>query len=241
MGRIRAGGARALLPPLVVVLVTVAVVEVAVLPARRAAAQDGPSVALELLSQRAWVEPTDDRFGLRVLALNDGAAAVGDLDVRLSLGAPFVRRTDYEAWLVPGTETADLHSTSVAFNGAIEPGGVRQFSVSVDPSTIGALTRTDSGVYPLQVEVRSAGVPVASLNTSLVWIVRTPERPVSLSWWTEFDAPLPFDAYGRLADRTSRRRSAPKGRSRSRRQRWRTSQRAACGSTSSCSRRCSSS
>ena len=211
MGRIGARGWRALLPPFVVVFVTVAVIEVAVLPARPAAAQDGPRVALELLSQKAWVEPTDDRFSVRVLARNDGAAAVGELDVRLSLGAPFVRRTDYEAWLVPGTQTTALYSTRVAFNGAIEVGAVRQFTVSVDPSTIGLLTRTDHGVYPLQVEVRSGGVSVASLNTSLVWIVRTPERPVSFAWWAEFDAPLPLDAGGRLADRNFEAAIRPEG------------------------------
>src|SRR5829696_8370776 len=99
MGRIRVRGARALL----LFVSAVTLIDVAVLPARDVAAQDGPRVSLELLSQTASVGPTDDRFGLRVLARNDGAAAVGELDVRLVLGTSFTRRTDYEEWLVPGT------------------------------------------------------------------------------------------------------------------------------------------
>jgi hypothetical protein len=207
MGRIRVRGARALL----LFVLAVAVIDVAVVPARDVAAQDGRRVSLVLLSQTASVGPTDDRFGLRVVAHNDGAAAVGDLDVRLVLGTSFTRRTDYEEWLVPGTTTTAIFTTRVPFDGVIEPGGVRQFAMAVDPSTIPALTPSDSHVYPLQVQVRSAGVTVGTLNTSLVWIVRTPERPVSFSWWTEFDAPLPLDASGRLADPAFEAKIRPDG------------------------------
>ena len=193
MGRIRVRGARALLPLLVLGAT------LAGLP--RAVAQDAtPRVTLELLSQTAWIEPQDHRFGLRVLARNDGAARIGHLDVRLAIGPAFTSRNDYETWLVPGTTIEPSFTARFPFDGTIDPGAVRQFAVALDPATIGTLAPTDSRVYPLAIEVRSDGVAVGTLNTSLVSIVREPEAPVSLSWWTEFDAPLPLDAEGVLTD-----------------------------------------
>ncbi|HSL11135.1 MAG TPA: DUF6049 family protein [Actinomycetota bacterium] len=200
MGRIRVRGARALLPFVVVSLVVGLATSIGPVP-RVARAQTEARVTLELLSQTAWVGPTDDRFGLRVLARNIGASSIGDLDVRLTLGPPFTSRTDYEEWLLPGTPTTATYSLTERFDGSIAPGAVRQFPIVADPSTIDVLPATDSRVHPLLVEVRSGGDVVGSLNTSLVWIARDPERPVSFSWWTEFDAPLPLGPDGRLVAR----------------------------------------
>jgi len=192
MGRIRVRAARALLPLLLLVPVLASDVP-------RAGAQEAPSATLELLSQTAWVGPTDDRFGLRVLARNDGSEAIEDLDVRLAIGPAFTSRFEYEAALLTSPETV-IASARFPFRGEIQAGGARQFAVAVDPSTIPALTPTDSRVYPLRVEVRSGGTTVGTLLTSFVWIVRDPDRPLTFSWWTEIDAPLPLDPEGRLAE-----------------------------------------
>lgn len=185
-------GARALLPLLLVATTVVA-------GAPRALAQEPPSVSLELLSQTSWISPPDVRFGVRVLARNEGSEPIRDLDVRLVLGPAFTSRFDYEASLLTGPSTI-VHTARQRVGGAIQPGGVRELSIAVDPGTISALSPTDSRVHPLRVEVRTRGRTLGTLNTSLVWIVREPERPITFSWWTEFDAPLPLDQTGRLAD-----------------------------------------
>jgi hypothetical protein len=190
--RIRVHGARALLP-LLLILPTV------VGGSRPAAAQADASVSLQLLSQTPWVAPTDERFSMRVLAHNGSGAAIGDLDVRLVVGPAFLSRSEFELSLPTGPTTV-VHSVRIPVDGQIEPRGVRQVQIRVDPSTIAGLNPVDSGVYPLRVEVRSGGDTVGSLTSALVWIVRDPESPLSFSWWTELDAPLPLDVSGRLHD-----------------------------------------
>ncbi len=75
----------------------------------------------------------------------------------------------------------------------------------------GLASTLDSAVYPAQIDIRSDGVVQASLNTPLIHLVRAPEQPMLLSWWSELTGPIAFGPDGRLNDRTLETSVAPEG------------------------------
>ena len=54
---------------------------------------------------------------------------------------------------------------------------------------------------------------MAALNTPLIHLVRPPEQPLQLAWWTEVSGPIAFGPDGRLSDPSLEARSHPTGRS----------------------------
>jgi hypothetical protein len=164
-------------------------------------AQDQTDVSLRLVAQTAWTTfPKDPILTVTVEAANDGTEPIGDLQFGITLGPTIRSRTLYEESLVNGPGPFPVFGDTPSKKGELVPGEPRLFSYDLDLSTVGGVSTIDSGVYPLQVDLRSAGVPLASLNSAAIHLVRKPEQPLRLSWWAEVTAPTAFDPDGRLAD-----------------------------------------
>ena len=168
-----------------------------------ASAQTPPAVQLRLQAQTPWVAPDDPTFRVVVAATNEGDRPLRDLDLRIAIGPFFQSRFEYETSLVEGS-SEEIFAEVFPFRGVLDPGDTRTFRARLDLTTVDGLSRDDSRVYPLLVEIRSDGTAHGGLRSSLISIVRQPERPLLFAWWTEFDTPpgvpLPLDADGRLAD-----------------------------------------
>ena len=169
--------------------------------APEARAQDQSDVSLRLVAQTAWTTfPKDPILTVTVEATNDGTEPFGDLQFGITLGPTIRSRTLYEETLVSGPGSFPVFGDTPSKKGELVPGQPRLFSYDLDLSTVGGVSTIDSGVYPLQVDLRSGGVPLASLNSVAIHLVRKPEQPLRLTWWTEMTAPNAFDPDGRLAD-----------------------------------------
>jgi hypothetical protein len=162
-------------------------------------AQTPPPVRLRLQSLTAWVTPEDPELVVAIAATNEGDRPLRDMDVRLSIGAAFTSRFEYEDSIVAGP-TTEAFSQVFPFRGRLDPDQTRTRTVRLDVSTVPSIAPADSRVYPLRIEVRSEGASLGGVNSALISIVQEPVRPVLFSWWSEFDAPLPLGPDGRLAD-----------------------------------------
>jgi len=177
-------------------------------PAGRA--QGSAPVALTLVSQTPWSTVKDPVLELAVRADNAGAEAIGDLTLGVTIGSAVRSRTAYETALTEGPELP-IFAVTPPEKGTVEPGGTRRFRTSIDLSTIGGISRTDSSVYPMRIDLRSAGTQVAVLDTAVIFVVRTPEVPLLLSTTIEMTAPPAFDPEGRLVDTAFEASIAPTG------------------------------
>jgi hypothetical protein len=181
-----------------------------VVPAPEAHAQDEPSVRLTLLSQTPWNSPCDgstasamcERFGDangRTLELRFRAENLSDEDVdRLSIGVTLygriTSRTAFEQSLTTDPSVV-LDAETLPREAALAAGDTRDFDVEFALDSAGIST-TQSGVYPMKVELRSGFTPLAALRTPMIFLVRQPELPLALSWTFVVDQPIGIDADG---------------------------------------------
>ena len=175
-----------------------------------AQAQESASVSLRLVSQTPFATLKTPVVELAVLASNDGTAALDDLTLGVTLGAAVRSRNVYEASLTEGP-SLPIDARTIAQPGTLDPGAERRFHVSVDLSSIGDVSLVDSLVYPLRVDVRSVGDPVAVLDTPIILLVRKPEVPLLLTSVVEVSAPIALGPDGRLADPSFEAAIAPDG------------------------------
>ncbi|MEO8422570.1 MAG: hypothetical protein ABI595_01510 [Actinomycetota bacterium] len=168
-------------------------------------------VTLRLVSQTPWNTLKDPVLEVAVLADNTGAEPIDDLTLGVTIGAPVRSRTAYETSLTSGPELP-IFARTLPEKNALEPGGTRRFHISpVDLSTIGDVSRTDSLVYPMRIDLRSGGSQVAVLDTAVIFLVRDPEVPLLVSTTIELTAPTAFDPDGLLVDREFEGSLAPTG------------------------------
>lgn len=206
------GAVRALLVPFVLVATLASVVS-----GPRPAHARSTTVDVTLLAQTPWTQPDDPQSrsvesGLRIaiVATNRGQARLGELDVTVTLGSSFLSRSEYETATAGGTFTA-ASTTTVPFGGHLEVGTARTFTVQVDMGSLPEVSGEDSRVYPLGVALRSQGTTVASLTSAAIHLVRAPEQPLRLGWWTEMSSPVAFDPQGRLSDQALEAAVRPEG------------------------------
>jgi len=165
-----------------------------------ARAQEASGVSLSLVSQTPWATLEDPVIEIVVKARNDGTASLGDLSIGITIGAAVRSRNVYEATLTGGPGLA-IDATTIAQEGTLEPGGERRFRPEpIDLSAVGDISQVDSLVYPLRVDLRSAGTPVALIDVAIIFLVREPEAPLLLSTTIELSAPIALGPDGRLAD-----------------------------------------
>ncbi|MGZ5212411.1 MAG: hypothetical protein ACXWEJ_03680 [Actinomycetota bacterium] len=173
-------------------------------------AQDTTSVTLRLVSQTPWSTVKDPMLDVAIRADNDGADTIDDLTLGVTIGAPVRSRTAYETSLTSGPELP-IFAVTLPERGALEPGETRRFRTSVELSTIGGISRSDSLVYPMRIDLRSRGSQVAVLDTAAIFLVRSPEVPLLVSTTIELTAPAAFDPEGLLVDEGFEASVAPTG------------------------------
>jgi hypothetical protein len=181
-------------------LLTLALAATTVLVAAAPSDAQEPAVALTLRAQTPFTTLDEPDVTITFEAENLGEEPLEDLSTGFIVGPQITSRVQYESSLVDGPAGTLIYVDAFTQTGTLEPGAAREFSVTVDLSEIDLVSDVDSLVYPARVDLRSAGVQIATLDTPLVHLVRDPEVPIRLAWWTEFDAPIALDPQGRLAD-----------------------------------------
>lgn len=161
-----------------------------------ARAQDEPTVSLTLVSQPPWNSPDSPIVDITVRATNVGVDPVDDLSVGITLwSAAPSRNALLEALADDPAVPTVVAGQTILRDGVIPSGGTRAFRVRLDLSQTGVST-TQSLVYPLRVDVRSAGAPVATLRTATVYVVKQPIAPLNLAWTFLLAEPIGFGPDG---------------------------------------------
>ena len=161
-------------------------------------AQGEPDATIRLIRQTAYTTPEQPLIKLAIRISNVGDVTIPDAVIGWRLGPKVVSRVGYETALADGPPYAAAADT-VSHAGDIEPGEVTDVTIKIDTSETGAIEE-DSGVYPLQIELRSGDELTTSMTTAAIHIFRPPEKRVWFSWWTEVATPIAFGPDGTLID-----------------------------------------
>jgi hypothetical protein len=167
-------------------------------PAR--AQTETPVASIRLRSQTPWTTQQDPLLRLSVRVRNVSDAAITDPAIVWTLGSKVSSRLQYEASLREGPTSVSSADT-IALEHDLAAGASEVIPIEIDTAQTGGISSTDSGVYPLRVELRSNDQPVTDLTTAAIHLVQIPEQPVLFSWWTEIAAPVAFGPDGKLTDR----------------------------------------
>ncbi len=192
---------------LIVLAILLVTTFVAVPPGR---AQSSVPVTLRLVSQTPWNTLKDPVLDIAVQADNASASPIDDLTLGVTIGAAVRSRTAYEASLASGPQLP-VFAVTVPENDPLEPAGTRRFRTSVELSTVGGISRTDSLIYPMRIDLRSGGSQVAVVDSAVIFLVRDPEVPLLASTTIELTAPIAFDPDGLLVDPDFEASVAPTG------------------------------
>ncbi|HEY7659723.1 MAG TPA: DUF6049 family protein [Actinomycetota bacterium] len=171
------------------------------LPEPAARAQEASEVRLTLVSQTPWVSLTQPQLELRFLAENLGTEPLDDLAIGVTLSSRVLSRSAYEASLVADPPIV-LDAETLPREGTLEPGATREFEISLtlaSPGVIG-IDPDHSGVYPLEVDLRSGITSLAALRVPAIFLVRQPELPLRLSWTFVLHHPISFRPDGVFVD-----------------------------------------
>ena len=196
--------------PGLVLLGIVVLVSTVIVPCRVALGQE-PEVSLTLLAQTAVTTPDAPVVTIRLRAENLGERALEDLSVAVIVGPAIRSRDAYGSALVEGPGASLISLETFTQTGSLQAGASRDLSAEADMSSIDDVSDVDSAIYPARVELRASGLAVASIDTPLVHLVREPDVPIELAWWTELAAPIAFDPSGLLADHSFEDAVAPGG------------------------------
>ena len=161
-------------------------------------AQGEPDATIRLIRQTAYTTPDQPDIRLAIRISNVGDVTIPDAVIGWRLGPKVVSRVQYETALEDGPPFAAAADT-VSRSGDLEPGQATDVTIKIDTSETGAI-EDDSGVYPLQIELRSGDELTASMTTAAIHIFQPPEKPVWFSWWTEVATPIAFGPDGTLID-----------------------------------------
>lgn len=166
-------------------------------PARAQTAE--PAGSIRLLSQTSWTTRANPRLEIVVRIQNDGESTISGPEIGWTIGPKVNSRIQYETALAEGPTIAASADTE-PLDDDLLPGGVRRVRIEIETSDTGAIEQVDSGVYPLQLELRSEGVRIAAVTTAAIHIARQPQEPVLFSSWTEIAAPVAFSPEGVMID-----------------------------------------
>jgi hypothetical protein len=150
------------------------------------------ALELRLLEQTPWTTPEEPTLGMRFRATNRSGSAIEDLTIGVTLFGRVLSRSAYEQALAADPIPAVvIEAETLAREGAIAPGQSRVFELQLlidDPG----ISSTQSSIYPLKVDVRSAGIPLAALRTPAIHLVRQPEQPIAIAWTFTLHEPISF-------------------------------------------------
>ncbi len=170
-----------------------------------------PAVVLRLVELSPWNGPERPTLEVRFHATNEGEEPLDELTIGLTLFARVRSRTAYEQALhADPVPVLVVDAETYAPGGAIAPGETRTFSLSF-PLDAPGIDRTSSGLYPLKLDLRSGGVPLAAIRSALVYLVRAPEQPLALAWTVVLHHPLVLRPDGTFASTSLEEAIAPEG------------------------------
>jgi hypothetical protein len=164
-------------------------------------AQGEQDATIRLLKQTAYTTPERPLISLTIRISNVADVTIPDAVVGWRLGPKVLSRVQYETALAEGPPFAAAADT-VFRAGDLEPGEATDVAIKIDTSETGAI-EDDSGVYPLQIELRSGDSDelTASMTTAVIHIFQDPpQKPVLFSWWTEVSTPIAFGPNGTSID-----------------------------------------
>jgi hypothetical protein len=190
-------------------LLATAILLMATAPPAWSQGGQGPA-RLTLDGQSSWNSLKDPILRLRVRAENVGDSTLRDLSFGIALGPAIPSRSAYDSSLVSGPALPLIAETR-AQDGELQPGATHTFDLQLD--LLGAhVSRTDSRIYPLRVDLRSGGQPTgAELRTPVIFLVRKPVQPLELSWTLDLAPPPAIGPDGKLVDVGLAQRLAPGG------------------------------
>jgi hypothetical protein len=160
---------------------------------------EAPSAVLRLINQTAWTTPVKPALRIGIRITNDGGSTITDPDIGWTLGTKVHSRDQYETALVEGP-AVPATSETVPLEDDLPPGESTDVKILIDTSETGAIEASDSGVYPLQLALRSEDQPIAAITTAAIHVVIAPQQRVLFSWWTEVATPVAFGPDGTLID-----------------------------------------
>ena len=131
--------------------------------------------------------------------------------VALTGGLGFIGRHLMEQLVIRGDFVVVIDAETYTREGGLGPGEARAFEVTF-PLDAGGLDQTRSGIYPLKIDLRSDGVPVAEIRAPVVYLVREPEEPLALTWTLVLDHPIDFRPDGVFTSTALEEELLPSGR-----------------------------
>jgi len=161
-----------------------------------------PTAVIRLVSQTPWTTTKEPMLRLSVGVRNDGDVSIASPVIGWAMGPRVTSRLQYETALEQGPAFAASADT-VPLGGPLSPGDSMEVSIPIDVSEIpGSVDPEESGVYPLQLALRSEEVDhdVAVLTTVAIHVTQKPQRRIKFSWWTEIASPVAFAPDGILID-----------------------------------------
>ncbi len=162
-------------------------------------AQEPPSALIRLIGQTAWTTPEEPLLRITLRIINEGGSTITEPVVGWTLGPKVTSRVQYETALDEGP-VFPASAETVPVLADLAPGASKEVKIRIDTSETGGIAQDDSGVYPLQLELRSQDQPIAAVTTAAIHIFQPPRKPVLFSWWTEVATPVAFGPDGNLID-----------------------------------------
>ena len=154
---------------------------------------------IRLIGQTAWTTPEEPLLRITLKITNEGGSTITEPVVGWTLGPKVTSRVQYETALDEGP-VFPASAETVPVLADLAPGASKEVKIRIDTSETGGIAQDDSGVYPLQLELRSQDQPIAAVTTAAIHIFQSPRKPVLFSWWTEVATPVAFGPDGTLID-----------------------------------------
>jgi hypothetical protein len=176
-------------------------------PAARA--QDA-TVVLTLERQTPYATPKDPVVDLAVTATNTGDAPLEELSLGLLLGTAENTRVGEQLSMDPAIPLTSLGGETRTQEGSLKPGESRTFETALDLTSFN-VSQTETHIYPLNVDIRSADSVLAELRTPVLFFFQTPLEPLSFTWTIELAPPITFGPDGSFIDDAIELAIAPGG------------------------------
>ena len=117
-----------------------------------ARAQQGPAVTLHLVYQTRWNDPKHTTLVVDVRARNGTAQPLDQLSLFVGIDTPTGSRTEFQQSLRSATGSP-IYGNTFLEPGTLQPNRSAAFRLSL--ALPAAIQQGDSGIYPLNVELRS--------------------------------------------------------------------------------------
>ena len=159
-----------------------------------ARAQQGPAVTLHLVYQTRWNDPRHTTLVVDVRARNGTAQPLDQLSLFVGIDTPTGSRTEYQQSLRSVTGSP-IYGNTFLEPGTLQPNRSAAFRLSL--ALPAAIQQGDSGIYPMNVELRSREQTEAVLRSPVIFLSKNPPlTPLDLAWTFVLSAPITLEPDG---------------------------------------------